>query len=409
MIRTQHMHCSFCGKGGNEVLKLITGPQVQICDECVALCNEILAHEDKEPSSKKNARKELKPKDIFDYLSEHIIGQPLAKKVVSVAVYNHYKRINAAPGSDVQLSKGNILMVGPTGCGKTAIASALAKLLDVPFVVADATCLTEAGYVGEDVESIIKSLWIAADHDIDRAARGIVVIDEIDKLAKRSTTSTRDVGGEGVQQALLKMIEGDRVSIYPDGSRTRPQKELIQVDTRNVLFILCGAFVGIEKLVQHRKAPNSIGFGTKPRVKDAMVEYNDLIVDVTAEDLIKFGLIPEFVGRLPVVVPFQQLNEDDLCEILWKPKNALIAQYKHLFEMEHVELEFAPEALRAIVREAIKRKCGARGLRAILEEIMLDIMYELPDMEDVTKVVITEDVVQHAAQPTLIHQVEESA
>ncbi len=403
--RLQHLHCSFCGKNGNEVLKLITGPQVQICDECVALCNEILAQDVSQQASTKKPRNELKPKEIYDYLGEHIIGQEVARKVVSVAVYNHYKRINASPDDEVQLSKGNILMVGPTGCGKTAIAAALAKLLDVPFVVADATCLTEAGYVGEDVESIIKSLWIAADRDVDRASRGIVVIDEIDKLAKRSTaSSTRDVGGEGVQQALLKVIEGEKVAIYPDGSRTRPQKELIQVDTRNVLFILCGAFVGLEKVIQSRKAPSSIGFGTTQRSKNSLADYNELIVQVTAEDFIKFGLIPEFVGRLPVMVPFEQLSEDDMCEILWKPKNSLVAQYKRLFEMEGVNLEFTQDALRAIVREAIKRKSGARGLRAIMEETMLDLMYEIPDLEDARGVQITEGVILHTSAPEITYK-----
>ncbi|MCB9538746.1 MAG: ATP-dependent Clp protease ATP-binding subunit ClpX [Myxococcales bacterium] len=402
--RTFHLRCSFCGKEAIEVRKLITGPQVHICDECVALCNEILAQDGAGDVPEGNERKDLKPKDIKAYLDEHIIGQQAAKKAVSVAVYNHYKRINAGADEDVQLFKGNILMVGPTGSGKTAIAQALAKLLDVPFVVTDATCLTEAGYVGEDVESIIKSLWIAAERDVERASRGIVVIDEIDKIARRGdgASSTRDVGGEGVQQALLKIIESDKVTIYPDGARTRPQKELIQIDTTNVLFLLCGAFVGIEKLIQQRQSPGSIGFGADSKGKSKDEDYNALIHDVTSEDFIKFGLIPEFMGRLPVIVGFERLDEDALYEILWKPKNSLVKQYKKLFELEKVNLRFTPEAMRAIVREAVARKSGARGLRAIIEEIMLDIMYELPDLEDVRECVITEGVVISGERPELI-------
>jgi len=348
----------------------------------------------------------LTPKEIRAYLDEHIIGQDAAKKSISVAVYNHYKRINAYTEEDeVQLFKGNILMAGPTGCGKTAVAQALAKLLDVPFVVTDGTCLTEAGYVGEDVESIIKSLWIAADRDVERASRGIIVIDEIDKIARRGDAgaSTRDVGGEGVQQALLKMIESDVVTIYPDGARTRPHKELIQIDTTNILFILCGAFVGIEKVIKQRLSPGTIGFGGGAKKKlNADADYNELVLQISPEDFTKFGLIPEFMGRLPVVVPFQRLREDDLYEILWKPKNSLIKQYKRLFEFEKVTLRFTPEAMRAVVREAISRKSGARGLRAILEEIMLDIMYELPDLQDVSECVITEGVVVDGERPELV-------
>ncbi|MCB9745565.1 MAG: ATP-dependent Clp protease ATP-binding subunit ClpX [Alphaproteobacteria bacterium] len=402
--RTFHLRCSFCGKEAIEVRKLITGPGVHICDECVALCNEILAQDSAGEMSEGPDRRDLKPKDIKAYLDEHIIGQEQAKKVISVAVYNHYKRITHAEDGEVQLFKGNILMAGPTGSGKTAIAQALARLLDVPFVVTDATSLTEAGYVGEDVESIIKSLWIAADRDVERASRGIVVIDEIDKLARRGEggASTRDVGGEGVQQALLKVIESNKVTIYPDGARTRPQKELIQIDTTHVLFILCGAFVGIEKIIQKRKSPGSIGFGALPRRKKKEDDYNALIGEVTAEDFMKYGLIPEFMGRVPVSVPFQQLDEEALYAILWKPRNSLIKQYKKLFELEGVNLRFTPEAMRGIVREAIARKSGARGLRAILEEIMLDIMYDLPDLEDVRECVITEDVVLNGQAPELV-------
>lgn len=377
---------------------------MHICDECVALCNEILAQDGREEVHETPDRRSLKPKDIKAYLDEHIVGQEIAKKAISVAVYNHYKRIDAPENEDeVQLFKGNILMVGPTGCGKTAVAQSLARLLDVPFVVADATCLTEAGYVGEDVESIVKSLWIAADRDVERAARGIVVIDEIDKIARRgdAPSSTRDVGGEGVQQALLKMIEGDKVTIYPDGARTRPQKEIIQIDTTHILFVLCGAFTGIEKVIRRRESSSSIGFGADVQKVKSDEDYNALIPKATPEDFVKFGLIPEFMGRLPVVVPFLSLDEDALNQILWKPKNSLIKQYKRLFELEKVNLRFTPEAMMAIVREAVKRKSGARGLRAILEEIMLDIMYEIPDREDVRECVITEGVVVNKEQPEL--------
>lgn len=401
--RTFHLRCSFCGKEAIEVRKLITGPQVHICDECVALCNEILAQDGRGEVNDAPDRRSLRPKDIKAYLDEHIIGQEAAKKALSVAVYNHYKRIDAPADGEVELFKGNILMVGPTGSGKTAIAQALARLLDVPFVVADATCLTEAGYVGEDVESIIKSLWIAADRDVDRASRGIVVVDEIDKIARRSEggSSTRDVGGEGVQQALLKMIESDKVTIYPDGARTRPQKEIIQIDTTHILFILCGAFGGIERVIQQRMASSSIGFGADVKSKSKEQDFNSLIHDISPEDFQKFGLIPEFIGRLPVQVSFELLDEDALYQILWKPKNSLIRQYKRLFEMEGVSLRFTPEAMRAIVREAVKRKSGARGLRSIMEEIMLDIMYELPDLEGVRECVITEGVVVHGERPEL--------
>ena len=382
---------------------------MHICDECVALCNEILAQDGDIDACDTLERTSLKPKEIKAYLDEHIIGQEVAKKAISVAVYNHYKRIRseideAKDGEEVQLFKGNILMAGPTGCGKTAIAKALAKLLDVPFVVTDATCLTEAGYVGEDVESIIKSLWIAADRDVARASRGIVVIDEIDKIARRSEggASTRDVGGEGVQQALLKMIESDKVTIYPDGARTRPHKELIQIDTTHILFILCGAFVGLEKIIKQRRSPGTIGFGSDVRKRPSDDDYNELIHEVTPGDLIKYGLIPEFMGRMPVTVPFERLDEEALYEILWKPKNSLVKQYKRLFEFEKVVLQFTPEAMRAVVREAIVRKSGARGLRSILEGIMLDIMYELPDMEGVRECIISEGTVNNGDPPELV-------
>lgn len=383
--------------------KLITGPGVHICDECVALCNEILTQDGTEDEPRGTDRRDLRPKEIKAFLDEHIIDQQVAKKTIAVAVYNHYKRINNVGEDGIQLHKGNILMAGPTGSGKTAIAQALAKLLDVPFVVTDATCLTEAGYVGEDVESIIKSLWIAADRDVERASRGIIVIDEIDKIARRGEggSSTRDVGGEGVQQALLKVIESDTVTIYPDGARTRPQKELIQIDTTNVLFILCGAFVGLEKIIQRRRTPGSIGFSSPARTRNIEAEYNALIKDMTPEDFIRYGLIPEFMGRLPVLVPFERLDEEALLQILWKPKNSLIKQYKRLFEFEKVELQFTPDAMQAIVGEAIRRKSGARGLRSIMEETMLEIMYELPDLDGVRECVITAAVVTEGARPEL--------
>lgn len=383
--------------------KLITGPGVHICDECVALCNEILTQDGTEDEPGRADRRDLRPKDIKAFLDEHIIDQQVAKKTIAVAVYNHYKRLNNSGEDGIQLHKGNILMAGPTGSGKTAIAQALAKLLDVPFVVTDATCLTEAGYVGEDVESIIKSLWIAADRDVERAARGIIVIDEIDKIARRGEggSSTRDVGGEGVQQALLKVIESDTVTIYPDGARTRPQKELIQIDTTNVLFILCGAFVGLEKVIQRRRSPGSIGFSSPARTRNIEAEFNSLIKDMTPEDFIRYGLIPEFMGRLPVLVPFERLDEEALLQILWKPKNSLIKQYKRLFEFEKVELQFTPDAMQAIVSEAVRRKSGARGLRSIMEETMLEIMYELPDLDDVRECIITAAVVTDGARPEL--------
>ena len=403
--RTFHLRCSFCGKEAIEVRKLITGPQVHICDECVALCNEILSQDGAGDVREPQNRRDLKPKEIKVYLDEHIIGQEPAKKALAVAVYNHYKRVDTPlDDDDIQLFKGNILLVGPTGCGKTAICQALAKMLDVPFVVTDATCLTEAGYVGEDVESIIKSLWIAADRDVERTTRGIVVIDEIDKIARRGDmpSSTRDVGGEGVQQALLKMMESDKVTIYPDGARTRPQKEIIQIDTTNILFILCGAFDGIDKIIERRQSTSSIGFGADVKSKSSENDYNQLIHAITPEDLIKFGLIPEFMGRLPVVVSFERLDDEALYQILWKPKNSLIKQYKRLFELEGVNLRFSPEAMRAIVREGLARKSGARGLRAILEAIMLDIMYELPDLEDVRECVISAGVVERGERPEVI-------
>lgn len=407
--RNTHQQCSFCAKASSEVQKLISGigsgqERPHICDECIRVCNELLTQSDDDDpkATKESAKRDLKPKEIAAYLDEHIVGQARAKKVISVAVYNHYKRIKYGDEGDTRLFKGNLLMAGPTGSGKTAVAQALAKLLDVPFVVTDATCLTQAGYVGEDVESIIKSLWIAAGEDVAKASKGIVVIDEIDKIARREHSSSRDVGGEGVQQALLKMIESGQVTIHPEGSRGRSQKEPTQIDTTHVLFILCGAFVGLEKLIKRRISPGSIGFGSVATATQKDEDYNSLITQVTTEDFINFGMIPEFMGRAPILVPFQHLDEDALYEILWAPKNSLVKQYQKLFELQGVTLTFTPEAMRAIVREAISRKSGARGLRAILEEIMLDIMYDLPDREDVQGCIITESVVLKREAPELI-------
>jgi len=397
------VRCSFCGKEATDVKKLIAGPDVHICNECVTLCNEIIAEDlEREPSGGVSAR-EMLPKTLKKHLDEHVIGQERAKKVLSVAVYNHYKRIECQDDDDsVELSKGNILMIGPTGSGKTLLAQTLARLLDVPFTMADATSLTEAGYVGEDVENVIKNLWIAAGRDVAKAAMGIVCVDEIDKLASRGggPASTRDVGGEGVQQALLKMIESEKVMIPPEGSRNRPQQEFIQVDTTNILFICCGSFDGLTDIIQRRVGKKGIGFNAD--VDRSPEKLSALIHEAETNDLTKFGLIPEFVGRLPVVVGLDELTEDNLVEILWKPKNSLLKQYKRLFELEKVTLTVTDEALRAIVREAIKRKSGARGLRGILEEVMLDIMYELPSLSDVTEVIIDEQVVTKKEKPQLV-------
>ena len=409
------MRCSFCGKEAKDVRKLIAGPKVHICDECVQLCREIIDEDQARDKQTVQALSDMRPRMIKEYLDEHIIGQDLAKITLSVAVYNHYKRIRARaeePDSekgDVELSKGNILLIGPSGCGKTLMAQTLAKRLDVPFAMADATSLTEAGYVGEDVESVIKNLWIAADRNVERAAHGIVCLDEVDKVARRgdSPSATRDVGGEGVQQALLKMIESQKVMIPPEGSRNRPQQEFIQVDTTNILFICCGSFEGLAPIIERRLGQSGIGFGAEVERKDK--KASDFLEFVRPEDLVKFGLIPEFVGRLPVLVPFDELTEADLLEILWKPKNSLVAQYKRLLELDNVNLRFHDEALVAIVQEAIARNTGARGLRAIIEEVMLDIMYDLPSLTDVRECVITEDVVRNREHPLLVYEKKKSA
>ena len=347
----------------------------------------------------------MRPKMIKAYLDQHIIGQERAKKVLSVAVYNHYKRIGAQDDDDeIELSKGNILLMGPTGSGKTLMAQTLAKLLDVPFTMADATSLTEAGYVGEDVENVIKNLWIASGRDVEKASRGIVCVDEIDKISRKgeSAGSTRDVGGEGVQQALLKMIESERVMIPPEGNRNRPQQEFIQVDTTNILFICCGAFAGLDEIVQRRVGKSVIGF--EADFSDKPEERNNLLHEVRSEDLHRYGLIPEFVGRLPVVVACNELDEDILVEILWKPKNSLVRQYQKLFELEGVKLSFTDGAMLAIVREAIVRKSGARGLRAIIEEVMLDIMYELPSLQNISECIVDTEVVTSQTKPKLVYE-----